>query len=75
MKPENAAEILFLKRLGQKINNIRIEKDISTEEFQEKSGIERTQLWRIENGAISTSVLNLYRISQALGVPVSKLIG
>lgn len=53
---------------------IRKEKKISQEDMAKKTGIDRSTISRIENGEIETSIDNAIKISNALDIPLQKLI-
>jgi transcriptional regulator with XRE-family HTH domain len=57
-------------QLGHKIRTLRLEKNMTMEELALESGIDYSQLSRIERGKINTSVYQIYMISRVLHVPV-----
>jgi transcriptional regulator with XRE-family HTH domain len=63
----------FATQLGQKIREIRINKNMSIIELAYESGLDYTQLSRIELGKINTSVFTVYQVSRALDIPMDKL--
>ena len=64
----------FLNALGRKIKQLRVEKDWSQERLGFKSNLDRTYIGGIERGERNLTVLNLKRIADALGVPVSEIL-
>lgn len=54
------------ERIGRRIKEIRIEKDITQEELAEKVGIQRTSLSRIEAGRFSVGLDILSKIARVL---------
>ncbi|CAN0602608.1 unnamed protein product [Ectocarpus sp. 12 AP-2014] len=67
MLNENIEEnIKFRKRLGEKIKSHRLKKDSSQHDLSIESDMARTQISRIENGIISTTVVSFVNIIKAL---------
>ncbi|MDH4472279.1 MAG: helix-turn-helix transcriptional regulator [Fluviicola sp.] len=64
----------YRKILGKKIQDLRKKKRYKTEEFAEKSKIERTTLYRIETGNHNTSIDILWNIAVALEMPIESLM-
>ena len=60
--------------LGQRIRKARNDKDLTIQALADIVGIEYTQMSRIELGKINTSVLQVCKISRALGVSMSALL-
>ncbi|HLO81292.1 MAG TPA: helix-turn-helix transcriptional regulator [Chitinophagaceae bacterium] len=56
--------------LGHKIRTLRVERNMTMEELALESGMDYSQLSRIERGKINTSVYQIYMISKVLNVPV-----
>lgn len=63
----------FVKQIGINIRMIREEKNLSLEKLAHEAGIEYSQLSRIENGKINTSIYSTYTIAKALGISVAEL--
>jgi transcriptional regulator with XRE-family HTH domain len=64
----------YREKLGKKIQDLRKKKRYKTEEFAEKSKIERTTLYRIETGSHNTSIDILWNIAVALEMPIESLM-
>ncbi len=62
-----------IKALGKKIRAVRKSKKMSMEKLAFTSGIEYSQLSRIEMGQINTSVSHIAAIAKTLGVSLSSL--
>lgn len=60
--------------LGQRIRKSRNEKNLTIQALADLVGIEYTQMSRIELGKINTSVLQVCKISRALGINMSNLL-
>ncbi len=61
----------LLLQLGAAIRSIRHERGLSQEGLADKAGLDRTYVGGIERGERNFSILNLEKISKALGVNVS----
>ncbi len=59
--------------IGSKIRDTRINKGLSMEKVAHLSGLSYSQIIRIENAKINTSIYQLYLISKALEVNLSEI--
>ena len=59
---------------GKVIRKLRREKGITQETLSGLSGIVRSHLAMIETGAKTANVETLWKIAEALGMPLSRLI-
>ncbi len=59
--------------IGSKIRDTRISKGLSMERVAHLSGLSYSQIIRIENAKINTSIYQLYLISKALEVNLSEI--
>ncbi|MEN9370692.1 MAG: hypothetical protein RI952_1557 [Bacteroidota bacterium] len=59
--------------IGSKIRDTRINKGLSMERVAHLSGLSYSQIIRIENAKINTSIYQLYLISKALEVNLSEI--
>lgn len=59
--------------IGSKIRDTRINKGLSMERLAHLSGLSYSQIIRIENAKINTSIYQLYLISKALEVNLSEI--
>jgi transcriptional regulator with XRE-family HTH domain len=59
-------EVVML--IGSKVREIREGKGLTIEQLAFEVGIESKQLIRIELGQINTSLFQIFRITQALGI-------
>lgn len=57
----------YIKELGQKIKTYRILQDMSQQELEDKSGVSKRSICRLENGE-SVQVDNLFKILISLGL-------
>jgi transcriptional regulator with XRE-family HTH domain len=63
----------FLKWFGGRLREIRHKEGLSQEELAGLAGIDRTYVGGVERGERNLSVLNVKRISDALGINVKDL--
>lgn len=63
-----------LLRLGTTIRAARKERGLSQEALADASGIDRSHMGKIERGERNVSILNVARISDALGITMSELL-
>lgn len=61
----------LIKKVGINIRRQRVEKDFTLEKLAFESGIEYSQISRIERGIINTSVYHVYMISKTLKIPMN----
>jgi len=59
------------KNIGERIEELRKDKNLTQEKLAEKAGLHRAYFWDIENGR-NISIKTIYKISQALGVNLSE---
>lgn len=64
-----------LRKLGAAIRAARLERALSQEALADAAGIDRSHMGKIERGERNVSVLNVVRVSGALGVTVAALMG
>ena len=69
---EYNSEVQF--KIGQRIQNLRIDKKITAVDLAETLNIKSNQMSRIENGRANCTVPQLYVISQILGCSVDYLL-
>ena len=62
------------KVIGGNIRRLRLEKKMSIETVAIESGMDYTQLSRIELGKINTSIYQLYKISISLKVSLGEIV-
>lgn len=64
----------FLNHLGQRIRNLRNSKSWTLLDLSALTGIDISDLSKIELGYTNSKIYTLFKISQALGITVSKLL-
>lgn len=64
-----------LKRFGQQLKNLRIEKGLTQEQLALESGLDRTYVSSVERGLRNLSLLNIVKFANALQVePLALLV-
>lgn len=63
-----------LLRVGAKIREVRTSKDISIEKLANTSGMDYSQLARMETGQVNFTISYLFRVAEALGVTPKELL-
>jgi transcriptional regulator with XRE-family HTH domain len=61
--------------VGQNLRRLRVKRGLSLEKLSKQSGVSRAMLGQIELGQSAPTINVLWKISTALGVPFSGLIG
>ena len=63
-------ETEFLVRLGARIKELRLKKNISQKDLAMECNFEKASMSRIESGKTNITILTLYKIINALGADV-----
>jgi transcriptional regulator with XRE-family HTH domain len=63
-----------LQRFGARVRAERERLGISQEELAARAGLHRTYLGGVERGERNVGLLNVLRITRALGIPASALL-
>ena len=66
--------IQALRVLGTTIRHYRLARGLSITELARRTGLHRTFIGHLERGVHDPSVLHLWRIAQALQVPLTALV-
>lgn len=69
------ADTTFLKKIGERIRDLRHEKGLSQEELADIADVHRTYIGMVERGEKNITVLTVARIAKALNTPVSNIVG
>ena len=64
----------ILEKFGQKVREERLKQNLSQEELAVKAGVHRTYVGMIERAEKNITLLNIEKISKALGISISKLL-
>lgn len=62
-----------LVALGLGIRRVRKERGLSQEALADLAGLDRSHMGRIERGERNVTILNIFRVSAALGCATSEL--
>ena len=65
---------LLKKKVGQRIVELRGQKGWTQSDLARASNKDRQAIEKLENGKVNPTVYSLYEISQALEVPLRKLV-
>ena len=63
----------ILKKFGEKVRQLRKQKDISQEELAHRADLHRTYIGMIERAEKNITLLNIEKIAKALGCEIEKL--
>ena len=63
-----------VKLIGERVRKLRIDKQLTLENLAFKADMDYTQLSRIELGKINTSLFQIYKIANALGINSSEIL-
>jgi transcriptional regulator with XRE-family HTH domain len=66
-------EEAFLKKLGERIDKLRQEQNLSFQDLAYKSEIDKSNLVKITTQGSNITSISLYKISKALNVPLSEI--
>jgi len=67
---QNVVDKIFLKSLGNKVREIRLQHKISQEELGFRVGNSGKQIGRVERGEHNVSTCMIFAIAKAIDVPV-----
>jgi len=59
---------------GERLKEVRIKKGLSQEELADIAGLDRTYISGCERGVRNISLVNIYKIADALGIKPSELL-
>lgn len=63
----------FIKQLGAKIKLLRVEKGMTQLDVASKMGIDDSSYRKIESGRTNPTARTLYKLAEALDIPISSL--
>ena len=67
-----ASGIILDMIVGERIRSLREEKKLSRGDLQERTGLQRTYIWRVENGYTVPAIETLEKFARGLDVPIYK---
>lgn len=62
-------------QFGTIVRQLRTKRNLSQEKLAELTGLHRTYISEVERGDRNISLVNIYKISQALNIRLSELFG
>ena len=65
---------IFLKKLGNRIAQIRKQKNLTQVDLAEIAGMDDSSIRRIESGRNNSSIIILIRLAEAMKVPLNELL-
>lgn len=68
------AERKFLKQIGIKIKELRIEANLSQEKLAFAAELDRTYIGSVERGERNISLINTKKIAKALNIKITDLL-
>lgn len=70
----NLEHYKILKVFGEKVKNRRVALGFSQQELADLSGLHRTYIGMLERGEKNISLVNIYKLSNALNTSVKEII-
>lgn len=70
MKEKNSLLISF----GQKVQQFREQLGISQEKLAERANVHRTYIGTVERGETNITLLNMYKLANALNIDIKQLL-
>lgn len=73
-QPRDAQAEARLRAFGARVRELREARRRSQEAFAHDCGVHRTYIGAIERGEVNLSLLNVYRLADALGLEAAALL-
>jgi putative transcriptional regulator len=70
----NRDALVFRKKVGKRIKDLRTDKEWNQDEFAFYASIHRAHIGKIENGLIAVTIDTLYKCARALEVEPNDLL-
>jgi transcriptional regulator with XRE-family HTH domain len=67
-------EALLLSNFGNCVRNARLALGLSQEKLAFDCGLDRTYISSVERGKRNVSLINIYKLAAALGIPATELL-
>jgi len=61
-------------KFGARVKQLRTKLGLSQEELAERAGVHRTYIGMIERAEKNITLINVFKISKALGIKMSKIL-
>jgi transcriptional regulator with XRE-family HTH domain len=74
MPAATAKELAQRAAFGQRVRELRLERDQSQEGLAHAAGLDRSYVGGVERGERNVSLDNIYRLAAALAAPASSLL-
>jgi transcriptional regulator with XRE-family HTH domain len=71
----NLDDIRFLRKVGHRIRELRMERGLTQAQLADQCNLHRTFIGSVERGERNVSILNLRAISKQLRTPIQELFG
>jgi transcriptional regulator with XRE-family HTH domain len=72
--PRRSATPALIRAIGQALRDERERRGWSQEELSDRAGLDRTYLSGVERGQRSPNLRNLIRLTEALAIPLSRVL-
>ena len=63
---------LIAKNIGVTLKKLRVDRDLSMQQLATLAEIEKSQIYRIENGKVDVRISTLYLLAEALKIEVTE---
>lgn len=64
----------IIKKFGNRVRDLRKQRNLSQEDLAEKAGLHRTYIGMIERGEKNITLINIEKIANALEVSIKELL-
>jgi len=64
----------LIAQFGRNVARARARAGLTQEELQDRSGVEASEIWRIENGKVNVTIRRLSRLAKELNMSPGELL-